>query len=333
MSAVVARPEPDASLFSTPPRRTLDPVSVARELDAKLNSQFGSQTGHAPRRRSLRVVTWNLWFDKRSQMRRCQAALLELFAQQPDVICLQEVTADVLEVITSSAWIMESYAVDADHLDHDHWYDVAMLVKKDLSPVWWDIPLESLMGRRCLVADIMLGSGLGCRIATVHLESRQENERYRAVQLKQILEGCQGRPGIFEDGPNGALKVAALRGVLLCGDLNMCSSWPENNFLATSCFCDLWPLLQPGDRGHTVDTSSNGMLWDSLHGAGVKQVRFDRILLAMPSSADGTYEWFCQPLAIRRLGTQPLTEVLWCSDHYGLSAEVGLAYGPQHQVA
>lgn len=333
--AMVARPDPSSALFSTPPRRTVDPATVARELDAVLDAQLGRDAGRGPRR-SLTVATWNLWFSERSRLRRCGAALRELFVQAdgslPDVICLQEVTADTLELIGSSAWIMQHYAIDADRLEQ--WYDVAMLVRRDLSPVWWEIPLESLMGRRCLVADVALGDGLGCRIAAVHLESRQENECYRAAQLKGIIEGGQGRRGIFEDGPSGTLQAADLRGVVLCGDFNMCSSWSENERITSSCFCDLWPLLQPDDPGFTVDSLSNGMLRDSKQGAGAKQVRFDRVLLAVPSTANGTppTEWLCRPLAIRRLGTKPLTESLWCSDHYGLIAEVGLAYGPQAQA-
>lgn len=48
---------------------------------------------------SLRLCSWNLWFDHFHQASRIRAAMAELRAVQPDVVCLQEVTEPILQII------------------------------------------------------------------------------------------------------------------------------------------------------------------------------------------------------------------------------------------
>ncbi|WAS95203.1 endonuclease/exonuclease/phosphatase family protein [Nannocystis poenicansa] len=47
-------------------------------------------------RRSLRIVTWNIWFDEWERARRQEALWQTLAELRPDVICLQEVLPGLL---------------------------------------------------------------------------------------------------------------------------------------------------------------------------------------------------------------------------------------------
>jgi hypothetical protein len=73
-------------------------------------------------RRSLRVVTWNLWFDEWQRARRQEALWRTLAELRPDVICLQEVLPGLLEtpglraLRDGGAWISKGPAKDYDTL-------------------------------------------------------------------------------------------------------------------------------------------------------------------------------------------------------------------------
>jgi tyrosyl-DNA phosphodiesterase 2 len=41
---------------------------------------------------SLRIITWNVWFGELEAANRWEALLEETLAEDPDVVCLQEVT-------------------------------------------------------------------------------------------------------------------------------------------------------------------------------------------------------------------------------------------------
>lgn len=330
-------------MFTTPPRRTKDPICAAAELNDQLEGLqledlcISDDDARATQPQSLRVVTWNMWFDKRSMFWRCQALLLEVFQHHPHVICLQEVTEDTLDLIACCPWILKHYSLSTEKLTQS--YDVLMLARHDLNPAWWSLKLPTAMGRRCLIMDCCI-LGISLRIATVHLESYFENADWRGRQLKVILANvCCPRPDI--DAFNHALHLgvdSVPRSVIVCGDFNFCSSCPlENSILEGSGFVDVWPYTHctngkgSMDPGFTVDTSFNHMLWE-LKGRAM-QVRFDRVLLGCPTmvppcTAASCYMAFCNPVDIKLLGLQPFTEGLWASDHFGLCAEIGVAVKP-----
>ena len=65
--------------------------------------------GHLPGR--LRVVTLNTWFDHQDRPKRLAAQLATFEALAPDVIALQEVTADLVDVLLRAPWVRAGYAV------------------------------------------------------------------------------------------------------------------------------------------------------------------------------------------------------------------------------
>jgi len=263
---------------------------------------------------TLRVVTWNVWFAERSRFRRGAELLKTALRCDPHV----EVTPTFLQLIFSSQCLRERFAMSGP-LEHS--YDVLILVRVDLKVCFWSIDIPTKFGRRCLVADIVTAGGVAVRVATVHLESLKENWNFRERQLQRILSG------IF--GPASFTSECTPSSVILCCDFNFCSTWPENSLVADSGFVDLWPRLQGSDPGFTEDTSCNEMLAKTCREP--QQVRFDRVLLGAMHDQLEKHASFATALSIQLLGTTSISARLWPSDHFGLSAEIGLsdsAHGP-----
>lgn len=229
----------------------------------------------------------------------------------PHVLCLQEVTEDLLDIIMHSQ-LMQRRFLTSGPLRHS--YDVVMLVRRDLAVHWWTLPLPTLQGRRCLIADIITPHQVSVRVATVHLESTKECARTRGKQLTAILPQIATAPMESAQVPSS---------VLLCGDFNFCSTWAENDRIVGSGFVDLWPQLHGMDPGFTEDTARNEMLMEAKW--KVKQVRFDRILLRALCAVTRDSPGFVKASAIQLLGVEPFASGLWPSDHFGLFAEVQLS--------
>lgn len=132
-----------------------------------------SYAPHVDRISSLRVVTWNIWFDRREQDIRFPAVLAELLSiPLVDVICLQEATTSLLDLIRADKTIRQDWLI-TDYTDENHrweippsWYGNIFLVRK----VWagnirgWvkRFPTSS-MGRFALVLEI--GKGDECMVS------------------------------------------------------------------------------------------------------------------------------------------------------------------------
>lgn len=272
--------------------------------------------GVGPLPDSLRVVTWNIWFGEHGSLRRWQALLLQALCREPDVLCLQEVTAPALELLSSCAWILHHYSISCSQLRQ--WYDMVVLVRQELQPTWSTIALPSHMGRSCLVTDLCV-AGARVRVATVHLESERDHSETRARQLQALL------PQLCDVD-----AVPELRGLVLCGDFNLSEEEAASErLLLAHGLCDLWPRLHGEERGWTKDPERNCMLRD----VGTQHhKRCDRVFLSIPNDvgdmSDDDSLWLRRPAAIELLGTAPVLDNLWPSDHFGLFVELAFAPGP-----
>ncbi len=246
---------------------------------------------------TLTVVTFNVWFADHAFDARSEAMLRLLKEADADVIALQEVTDNFLRRALREEWLQQAYAVSDATCETVSGYGVALFSR---------LPVKSFalrrlptgMGRSLLTTDIHVNRR-GIRIGTVHLESLRESEPTRATQLKRIA-------GVLSDPENA----------ILMGDLNFCSSWPEEANLPPE-FVDVWPLLHPGEAGYTIDGSVNAMVRPH---EGEKAVRFDRILVRSTPGAVKAKD-------IRLIGTKPISREQWTvfpSDHFGLRAELAV---------
>ncbi|CAM2010214.1 endonuclease/exonuclease/phosphatase family protein [Acanthopleuribacter pedis] len=236
----------------------------------------------------LRVMTLNIWFGWFEQERRTSALIDVLATLSPDFVALQEMTVPVLRQLAGDSRLADYWFSDRDGRTFDS-YGVVLLARR--APDVFSIhPFTSAMNRS-LVEGVWSLPGGDLQVGAVHLESKQVMRDYRLRQLRE-LEKPMNR-GDWS---------------LLMGDFNFCHSFPENDVLPEG-FHDLWPLLNPGDPGWTVDTDINKMrLADK---GKEKQVRFDRILLAPRKPG-------LRPESMQLVGNQALEPGVLLSDHFGL---------------
>ena len=251
----------------------------------------------------LRLVTWNMWFDHRDQAQRFDALMVEVLALNPDVVCLQEVTPQVLSAIEASALLQTTYEHSPEPV---YPYGCLILARRTLHPTFANTPLPSKMGRSmvtCVVEGHM--GALPGVVGTVHLESLNA-PAVRAAQLR----AC-------------AAALAPHANAVLCGDFNFddTQAWGdwhrkecdrirplENDVLGIALpeFEDVWPLLYPGVRGATFDGAHNSVCIADRH----EVMRYDRVLIKRG-------QWHVTSIAL--LGKQALDATgIKISDHYGL---------------
>lgn len=249
---------------------------------------------------TLRVCTFNVWFDPFESERRCNAVLEILSELDADVIALQEVTPRFLSNLLAAPWVRDAYAVSRSKLV-DARYDVVMLSRLPVRHfVAHEISTD--MGRKLHALTIQTTRG-SLVIAGIHMESMRERTPMR---LKQISE-C-----------TPILSRADCS--LWLGDFNAAPSSEEDDAIRCA-FRDVWSELSRAP-GYTRDTSQNAML------AKVKadrHQRIDRVFLRGEGLA---------PTSVRMLGTAPLEGTdgqVFPSDHFGLIAEFDAA--PLAQLA
>merc|ERR1712019_241964 len=122
----------------------------------------------------------------------------------------------------------------------------------------------------------------------MHLESSRPKAPVRGLQLEQIV---------------GSLTTMTSCFTVLIGDMNLCSTWLDENSYLDTCFIDVWPLLHGCDKpGFTEDTQINSMRLQT-HKKN-KQVRFDRILVARAMAEE---RWHARSIDL--LGTREICKV------------------------
>ncbi|KAF0716039.1 Aste57867_3060 [Aphanomyces stellatus] len=251
---------------------------------------------------TLKVITWNVWFDAMSNGRRFEALVGEVLKHDPDVLCLQEVTPTFSTALCSSAILTDMYAYSPFSINS---YGCMILARKRLRPSFLEVPLPTRMDRRLLLCAF---DGDKSVVATVHLESLSNQER-RRDQLKVAREA-----------------LAPYVNAILCGDFNFddtqaYGAWRrdgdvasplENNVLVEelAAFVDMWPRLHPTVRGATFDGKSNPICIMDRN----EVMRYDRVLLKTSSVWEGAMMAILGTQAIDETGMKP-------SDHYGLVFE------------
>ena len=293
---------------------------------AKSNTSTKSGLGHTVG--SIRVATFNIWFDEYKWKERL-GALLDLLVQveMGDVICLQEVTPRVWVKLLENPIIRRSFRVtDNSKCATLGYYGVAMLIRRRVpvpSSVDW-IRLPTRMGRAALVVKF---DGLvtppennnfsTVAIATVHLESLRSQD-IRAQQVRLI---------------HNVLKEYDT--AMLLGDYNITATGPHGNpkehfdvLSAMNGFNDLW-IREHGTDGDEAGTP--GHSWATTFNASTNTMhkrhypepedhsRLDRIMIKEQAGKTRGH-------SIRLIGNQPIGIDLYISDHFGLVFDLELVY-------
>lgn len=243
-------------------------------------------------RRSLRIVTWNVWFGSLERLARQRALWEQLEAVDPDVVCLQEMIPEHLDGPEIERWCDRGYWLSDAYI---FGYDVVMLSR---IPVRHHerLPMVTVMGRSLLMARLATDPPL--TVATIHLESTAPMTDARVRQLRDINA-----------------HLASESDVVLVGDMNFSDDAPAETAEVRG-WRDAWPLLRPEEPGFTVDSRVNEMRYVSKQGH--VQQRIDRVF----QRGDG---WRLR--SIERLGTEPLAgdPLTFVSDHFGLVVDLEIA--------
>ncbi len=279
-------------------------------------------------RESIKVATFNIWFDNFEWKKRTEA-LLDLLVRDEltDVICLQEVTKKCLNMILQNKEIRKNYRVTDRGPTYRTigGYGVTILVRRTL-PVpdidWVSLPTG--MGRSGLVASFNVNNqGQKLAIATVHLESLGS----KAIRAKQLN-----------------LLRTALRpysAAVLLGDYNITATGPYGNpsenqdlYSILEDYDDLW-LEEHGIDGDddqspnflqsiTYDSTGNAMIKAKKRKVGGKpeNSRLDRAFVRASNVGDQKTSATIYAHSIERIGDDPIGPDLFISDHYGLAFKV-----------
>jgi len=275
--------------LSRPARKRLKPG----RYDPKLGRWEYAQSAEPVEAERLTCATFNVWFGEHYFQERCLALLALLEERLPDVIALQEVTLPFLAALRASAWVQRDYFISDSMGTTVQSYGVLLLSRFPFESIE-SHTLPTRMERTLLLARIPV-NGTRLAVGTMHLESLDSAE-LRGSQLEQVFG-----------------TVAQERDVLLMGDFNFCSSWPEEQSRIPAEYADAWTALRK-EPGHTEDPAVNHML------RGMKKkreaVRFDRILVR-----SRTPGWV--PQSVELLGTTPISDAfpeVFPSDHFGIYA-------------
>jgi endonuclease/exonuclease/phosphatase family metal-dependent hydrolase len=162
----------------------------------------------------MKILTWNIDNDLINISERVLGIVDLLRSQDPDIICLQEVTKVVYDILINKLvdYIFTEY-------NNERSYTTIMAIKRgiDSQTSTSNIQLTSTMNREAIV----YGTENLC-IVTFHLESGPVNKQVRRLQINQILQSLNDDK------------------VILCGDTNFI--YPdENQLLIQNNFTDYSP--------------------------------------------------------------------------------------------
>ena len=189
---------------------------------------------------SLKVLSYNVWFDQLFLQERMAAVGQIISDIDPDVIALQEVTAQILHHLLAQPWTHSYYVSDPNGRELER-YGVMLMSKRPFVELGLRAFPGSRLGRKALLGRIMVGS-MPVVIGTFHLESYPQDAPERKSQLQMLKD----------------LTSAAER-VVLCGDTNF--AYPDEAKTLGTRFQDVWERLYSDCKnpsiGYTMDPSVN----------------------------------------------------------------------------
>ena len=221
--------------------------------------EASSRTAAATARRqcgTLKLVTYNVWFAREDQLARAAGLLGLIETEDPDVVCLQEVTAPFLEILLALPWVRRNFvASDGPVGATVAPYGVVLLVRRATAATpWLRDPaftihsLPSNMGRRALFVTLADG---GLIVGTAHLESLA-NTSLRVAQLGVI--GALFRGASPTDQGGFGCQLSQQPAALFAGDTNFGERHQEEVGAARAAFgagADVWPELHRAEEKET----------------------------------------------------------------------------------
>lgn len=189
---------------------------------------------------NIKITSWNLWFDYLHQEQRIVAAMNELIDSNSDIICCQEVTKSILQIIKNHP--ITTYYTIFDDKFSTQTYGEIFIVKKE-------IPIEkfysqafpnSNMGRRLYILETP-----SVVIVNIHLESEfsGKSSGIKATQFRYLFEFLN--------------KTYPMQNIIIVGDTNLTYAddmW-SSQILNKSGFIDYFGTKKQNTYDYTHNTN------------------------------------------------------------------------------
>ncbi|KMT04148.1 hypothetical protein BVRB_8g185970 isoform B [Beta vulgaris subsp. vulgaris] len=213
----------------------------------------------------IKILSYNVWFREDIEVHNRMQAIGDLIQlHSPDVICFQEVTPMIYDILRKSLW-WKKYKCSLSYEEAgSRGYYCMQLAKLPVKSFSCKEFSYSAMGRELCVAEIEVNPNNLLVIATSHLESPSPgpptwDQMYSKERVNQAKEAIN----FLQKYPN----------VIFCGDMNW-DDKRDGNFPVSEGWFDAWEKLRPAEVGWTYDTKSNKMLT----GNRALQKRLDRFI-------------------------------------------------------
>ncbi|KAK4858644.1 hypothetical protein QYF36_019899 [Acer negundo] len=281
-----------------------DTVSLAVKEDANSGSGLSS----------LKILSYNVWFREDLEMHRRMKAIGDLIQlHSPDLICFQEVTPNIYDILCHSSWWKVYQCSISNEVKDSRPYFCMQLSKLAVKSFSCKPFRNSIMGRELCIAEVEVQGDKPLVVATSHLESPSPGPpKWDQMFSKERVEQAKDAINLLEKNPN----------VIFCGDMN----WDDKldgQFPFPDGWVDAWTELRAGENGWTYDTKSNQML----SGNRTLQKRLDRFVCSLHDFKISRIEMigteaipglsYCKEKKVRQ-EIKMLELPVLPSDHYGL---------------
>ncbi|WOH09167.1 hypothetical protein DCAR_0728622 [Daucus carota subsp. sativus] len=264
--------------------------------------------------KTLKILSYNVWFREDLEMRERMRALGNLIEMHsPDIICLQEVTPNIYDILQQSSWWKLYKCSVSNEMAFTRAYFCMQLSKMPVNLFSCKPFRNSIMGRELCVAEVVSREDMPLVIATSHLESPcpgppKWDQMYSKERVDQAKEAIN--------------SLKQHKNIIFCGDMN----WDDKldgQVPLPDGWLDAWTELRPGEIGCTYDTKTNKML----SGNRTLQKRLDRFLCSLQDFKLDGIEMigmeaipglsYCKEKRVKNEVKKMMLPVL-PSDHYGL---------------
>jgi endonuclease/exonuclease/phosphatase family metal-dependent hydrolase len=244
------------------------------------------------------IMTYNIWFDSQNWPARFNYMLEEIRAEDPDVICLQEVIqrANLPNQAASMADSLGYYYVftSRDAEGADKRFGNAILSRYPIEATN-SVDLSPLNDFRTAIHAQIEVEGNVIDVYNTHLHNTAAN---RDIRIEQI----QGLKNFIDQTKTGELTF-------LCGDFNANPDWEEME-LVYEDFIDVYPLFHENDLDPEHSTLNVGQ--------GHQGRRIDYVFFGKEGQEE------LQPLRAEVFLNEPSSTGIYGSDHFAVGASFAL---------
>lgn len=250
---------------------------------------------------SLTVISYNIWYHKKDQTTRARnlAKILLNQKHEPDLICLQEVTPrsfKILEQILNQGYFLFEVFGSDEQLPYCNIIAIHRKKLEIVNDTMVAYDFKSQMGRKLMVAEVKhRQTGISLMIMNTHLESQQENWKYRKIQMEAINR-------LIKEGKE-------YQNFILVGDFNIHHERePIETLLRLYNYHDAWDEMgSPQSLKYTYDSQTNPYTQEGQRNK--LRSRFDRIL----------YRFLNDRIVVTKMKLLGVQKPI--SNHYGLLTE------------